>query len=181
LKGIIGITGTPGTGKKSIAPLVASRLKLPCVSINDLAQRYWGPGQAEVDTRLLRSRIGRELSGPALLFGHLLPYVLEPKAAELVAVMRCEPSVLKERLLRRGYPQSQVLENVEAELIGVISADSYDAFGSSKTFEVDTTRLDPRRAGEKVTRLLRRSPQVRRIDWTLSYDSDEKLKSLLSG
>lgn len=180
--GIIGITGSPGTGKKTVSPIVARRLKLSCVSLNELAQAHGIPDHGEVDARALRRRVIRDLMGPAVVHGHLLPYVVERKSAEKVVVLRCEPTALKERLLKRGYPPRKVTENVEAELIGVVSADSYDAFGREKTFEVDTTRSSPNASAAEIVGIVKggtRPPA--RIDWTQGYDSGAKLRSLLSG
>ncbi|MGD1055147.1 MAG: AAA family ATPase [Nitrososphaerales archaeon] len=186
MSNVFGITGTPGTGKKTIAPLVAARMGIPCISLNDLAVSSGlverGGDAAEVDTTSLRRSIGRDVSGPALLYGHLLPYVLRGKELRRVAVLRCEPKVLKHRLLNRGYRPEKVVENVEAELIGVISADSMAAFGSRKTAEFDTTASKPTSAARMISEFLKRSGEPgSRIDWTLSYTSASTLRSLLSG
>lgn len=182
LRGIVGITGTPGTGKKSVSPLVAGRLHLRCLSFNDLAREHHALNRRgdEVDVDFLRSRISERVLGPVLLYGHLLPYVLERRRARIVVVLRCDPKVLKRRLAARGYPAKKIEENVEAELIGVVSADAYSAFGSEKTIEFDTTPSAPEEAAEKIARLVRGGSPAPRIDWTLGYDSGAKLRSLLS-
>jgi adenylate kinase len=185
LGGILGITGTPGTGKKSIAPLVARLLGTRAFSINDLALSM---GLSEVtdngtviDTEKLKRRLSAYFGGQALVYGHLLPYVLRPDSVARVAVLRCDPAVLKQRLTVRRYPPGKVLENVEAELIGLVSADTFKAFGESKTFEVDTTDSTPSSTAESVASVARgKKPPGVRIDWTPSYDSGEKLRSLLS-
>lgn len=185
LAGIVGITGSPGTGKKTISPLVAKELRLDCLSLNEFAssQGLLKRGEAEgtVDTGEMRSKLAPRLAGPGVAYGHLLPYVVGSDSVEKVAVLRCEPKVLKRRLLARGYPPRKVAENVEAELIGVVSADAYEAFGGRKTFEVDTTRSSPRRlAGEISAVVLGAAWASPRIDWTTRYDSGAKLRSLLS-
>ncbi len=181
---IIGITGTPGSGKKSIAPLIAKRLSLPCVSLNDIA---FSEGlvsadgeKGEVDTALLRRAVEKHITDRAVVHGHLFPYVFRAAAAEKVVVLRCEPRVLKARLMARGYPMEKVVENVEAELIGLIASDSQDAFGEAKTREFDTSATSPREASEGVCRILRGAKAGSRIDWTRDYDSGTKLRLLLS-
>ena len=181
--GILGITGTPGTGKKTIAPVVARYLHTSCSSLDDIARghRLLRRG-GEVDTREMQRWVPRDVTPPALVYGHLLPYVVPPGVLDRVVVLRCEPNVLKRRLVRRGYPPGKVAENVEAELIGVVSADAYDRCGPAKTSEVDTSISPPKETALDVAELLRgpRNPPPR-IDWTLGYDSAEKLSSLLSG
>lgn len=182
MKGIVGVTGTPGTGKKSVSPLVADALGIGCLSVNDLARETGSLGkrEGEVDVGLLRRKIARRVRLHPLLYGHLLPYVLDRRSVKRVVVLRCDPGVLKKRLSARGYPSGKIEENVEAELIGVVSADAYDAFGAEKTSEVDTTLSTPAEAAGRVVRLLRRGSRSPRIDWTLDYDSGAKLRSLLS-
>jgi len=186
LGNFFGMTGTPGTGKKTIAPLVASRLGLPCISLYDQAVSSGlvrkGEVDAEMDTAALGRSIVKGVSRPALVYGHLLPYVLGAKELRRVVVLRCEPKTLKRRLLARGYQPEKAMENVEAELIGVLSADSMAAFGSRKTAEFDTTASKPAQAARAISGILKGSRESgSSIDWTLSYTSASKLRSLLSG
>ena len=184
--GILGITGTPGTGKKTVAPVVARGLGVGCVSLNEIARDRGvvgkGAQEGDVDPRELRRWVARDVSPPALVYGHLLPYVLPPRSVARVVVLRCEPGVLKERLTRRGYPPGKVTQNVEAELIGVVSADAYERFGPGKTAEADTSAAKPGETAKEVEALLRGPRRGRgRIDWTLGYGSGAELRSLLSG
>ena len=181
----VGITGTPGTGKKTIAPLVASRMSLPCISLYDQAVLSRlikkDDDDAEVDTAALGRFIVKRVSGPALVCGHLLPYVLRGRDLRKVAVLRCEPTALKRRLVGRGYQPKKVVENLEAELIGVLSADSTTAFGSKKTAEFDTTASKPTATAKAISEFMDGSGEAGpRIDWTFGYGSASKLRSLLS-
>ena len=179
----MGITGTPGTGKKSVAPIVAERLGAKCLSLNDVAKSYHlvEGKSGEVDVTKLRSRLRRGLPRDAVVYGHLLPYVFGSRALSKVVVLRCEPGTLKERLRQRGYEPKKVVEDVEAELIGVVSSDAFDAYGEEKTWEVDTTRTNPDEAAAAVSHVVEDAPRpFPRIDWTLDYDSGAKLRLLLS-
>jgi adenylate kinase len=181
----IGITGTPGTGKKSIAPLVAERLKLGCFGLNDLAfsaglaRRDDDP--AEVDASSMRRLVLKAVPGPAVVYGHMLPYSLPKGEVRRVFVLRCEPTVLKLRLQSRGYPPAKVLQNVESELIGLISAESISVYGARVVSEIDTTSLTPHFASQFILRLLRR-PTARTgiIDWGSNYASGPRLRGLVS-
>ena len=180
-----GITGTPGTGKKSIAPVVSARLGIPCLSLNELAIAGRGGGDStrelEVDVALLRRRLLKAARGRCVVHGHLLPDVLQKRDVDKVVVLRCDPSALKQRLRGRGYPPSKVTANVEAELIGLISASSIAKFGRGRVVELNTTSIGAREAAQRVVRLLgkTRSPSAA-IDWIGTYGSAVKLRSLLS-
>jgi len=181
--GMLGITGTPGTGKKSVAPIVAKRLRMKCLGLNDLAGSYGlvDRKSGAVDTQKLRARLKGDLSGNAVVYGHLLPHVVPSSSLSKVVVLRCEPGVLKERLRLRGYSPPKIVENVEAELIGIVSSDAFDAYGGAKTWEVDTTGASPTSAASAVIKIAVSKPrEAPRIDWTLDYDSGAKLRLLLS-
>lgn len=182
---LVGVTGTPGTGKKSISPLVASKLGLPCFGLNELALSYRlvrrPDADQEVDTELFAKKLAARLRGPSVVFGHLLPYVLARRSVATVVVLRCSPSILRRRLVARGYPPQKILQNVEAELIGVIAADAEATFGREKTVEFDTSTLEPAEAATSVVGKIHRRGGEPRIDWTLRYDSASKLRSLLAG
>ncbi len=182
---LVGITGTPGTGKKSVAPLVAHRLGLPCVGLNELAIAHGlasGPErEAEVDTRKLRREVEQHVPPRAVVYGHLLPHSADRRWVASAVVLRCEPGELKERLRARGYASEKLIQNVEAELIGLVSSEAFDSFGAAKTREVDTTHTTPSEAAEAVVRALKvPAKAARRIDWMQDYGSGTKLRLLLS-
>jgi adenylate kinase len=182
---MVGVCGTPGTGKKTVSPIVARLMGLPPpLPINSLAPK----GEVEVDTTLLRSKL-LDLDPPrTVLFGHLLPHVLRKSEAAFVAVLRCDPSVLRERLVKRGYPKAKVTENVEAELIGVVLDECIRQFGAFVR-EYDATSASPKAVATAIARDAEAAKAPRRaagaprawIDWTLDYDSSTKLRSLLAG
>lgn len=180
---MIGVCGTPGTGKKTVSPIVAKLMGLPPpISINSLAPK----GKVEVDASFLRQRLLLLHPPRTVLFGHLLPHVLRKSEAGFIAVLRCEPSVLRRRLAGRGYPFAKVTENVEAELIGVVLDECAKRFGSHLVREYDTTSASPKAVAGDIARdaesarMSTGAPPVW-LDWTLRYDSSTKLRSLLAG
>jgi adenylate kinase len=187
VRGIVGISGTPGTGKKTVAPKVAKLLGLSAVvSINSLAPK----GATEVDPKQIRSALMKSKPQRVALFGHLLPHVLYKREAAFVAVLRCDPSALKARLTERGYSSEKVTENVEAELIGVVLFECVERYGAALVREYDTTSAGPEAVAKAISMdakaALAGTKKPARvmppwIDWTLDYDSSSKLRSLLAG
>jgi adenylate kinase len=179
------LTGSPGTGKKSIAPLLAGLIKARLIDVNALAlvgAASKTKGGYKVDLRKLRSKLLKKDLSHSVVFGHLVPDVLREGEADFVAVLRCEPTELKSRLTTRGYSHEKVLENVEAELIGVVLDTSVRAFGAVAVHEYDSTGSKPASvarmiADDYAARAVHAGPW---IDWTLNYDSSTKLRSLLS-
>jgi adenylate kinase len=135
----------------------------------------------EVDPVRLGSRLREEIRGRCVLFGHLVPYALEEQDVARVVVLRCNPRVLKARLKLRRYAKVKVVENVEAELIGIIVADSVESFGNAKVVEFDNSDGAVGQAATEVARLLStRKGRPGSVDWLRSYNSPEKLRSLLA-
>jgi adenylate kinase len=186
VRGIVGICGTPGTGKKTVAPKVATLLGFHrAIPINSLAPK----GALDVDIRQLRAELLKSRPSRIVLFGHLLPDILRKQETGFVAVLRCDPSVLRERLGERGYPPAKVTSNVEAELIGVLLYECVVQYGRRLVREYDTTSSTPEDVAEAIARdakaaLRGRAKAAARppnawIDWTLDYGSPTKLRSLL--
>jgi adenylate kinase len=183
LRDLIGITGTPGTGKKSIAPLLAKGLGVPAIALNDYSiQRglaVCSKGVQIVDTDRLRTSLMKSLTEPCVVYGHLLTDVVRRGEVRRVFVLRCEPLELKKRLVLRGYSGKKLRDNLEAELIGVLLSSAVEAFGDARVTEVDTTESAPPAAARRMFALIEDSRKEKRIDWTLGYASAEKLTSLL--
>jgi adenylate kinase len=184
LASYFGITGTPGTGKKTLAPLVAAELRVPCLGLNDLAKDLKlvprKRRETEVDAAELGKLVLASVRAPCLLYGHLLPFAFGSGAFSKVVVLRCDPKILKRRLVERGYGDEKVAGNVEAELIGLISAESVKAFGGDHVSEVDTSVVPVSAAATTATKCLKSARGISApIDWIGAYDSAAKLRSLL--
>lgn len=130
--------------------------------------------------RLRRALLNVELQ-ERVIFGHLLPEVFERGILGFVAVIRCDPQVLKQRLSSRGYSHALLIENVEAELIGVLLSEALAVFGERHVGEFDSTNSDPAVLSRRIVRAIsgHGKKKARWIDWTTRYDSVEKLASVL--
>ena len=60
--------------------------------------------------------------------------------ADKVIVLRVKPEILEKRLMKRNYSGSKIRENLEAEALGVCSAEAYDKY-TDKVYEIDVSDL----------------------------------------
>ena len=179
----IGITGSPGTGKKSTGAELSRITGKPLLSINEYAITHcFGSkknGEFEVDEMKLNGKIPTKDS---IVFGHMLPYLVRSNQLDFVAVLRCSPSALKRRFASRGYSKEKVKENVEAELLGVIAYKAFQMYGPARVAEFDTTRANPKSVALMIldTIIGKRSMRFGAIDWLSSAGSPESLMRVLS-
>ena len=71
-----------------------------------------------------------------LIFEGHVTHLLD--GADKVIVLRVHPEILKGRLEARGYSESKIRENLEAEALGVCSAEAFEKYSNSAC-EIDIT------------------------------------------
>lgn len=150
---IIAVTGTPGTGKSSACAVLERRgysvIDLDAVARSEglIRGRDEARQTDEVDVEALREglRIPSKIAFLKAHYSHRMD-------VNLVVVLRTRPSVLRERLAARGWPDSKVRENVEAESIDVILQ---EALGRVPfVYEVDTTNRSPEETADAMLAIL---------------------------
>ncbi len=166
----LAITGTPGTGKSAVAAVLADR-GWSILELNAFAKDKGLLGREdkkratrEVDPERLRNALaGERLSERTILVGHLSHLV----GADLIVVLRCRPSVLSDRLTKRGYSKAKVRENMEAEACDVILVEALDA--GAPVFEIDTTERTPEQVADAIGEILageKEKYEPGHIDWS---------------
>lgn len=131
---MIGIAGTPGTGKTAVGDVLARRghrvVRVaetigPFVlaeedGVREIDEEAWAAAFAPVD--------GYVEGG----LSHFLP-------CDRLVILRCRPDVLRARLEARGYPAGKIAENVEAEALDVVLCEALDRHPPGHLLELETT------------------------------------------
>lgn len=156
---IIALTGTPGTGKTS----VAEKLDFPVTDLKEFVKER-GLGEQreefEVDIEDMVDALEDEVEN-GVIEGHLAHHV----PADYCVVLRCAPDELRSRLQQRDYPAEKVEENVQAEILDIILQEAVEK--QENIIEVDTTgRSADRVAGEIEERIEKGDTGYGEIDWT---------------
>lgn len=165
---LIALTGTPGTGKTTSGDVLVRRGYI-VVDLDDVARRQGlvvgrdeRRGSDEIDVEALRERL-RVQAKIAFLRSHYSHHM----DVNLAVVLRCRPSVLRQRLEARGWPSEKIRENVEAEAIDVITQEAVARL--PRVYEVDTTNLRAEAAAEAILGILQGRTQGREpgsVDWS---------------
>ena len=146
------ITGTPCTGKTTLA----SKLNGHLIKINDLAIDHGfvlgideDKGYKVIDIEKLSQHVCQltEDCDETLIFEGHLSHLCD--GADMVIVLRVRPEILEKRLEERKYSQSKIRENLEAEALGVCSAEAFEKYPEI-TYELDITDLSIDEAVELI-------------------------------
>jgi len=120
----LALTGTPGTGKSTVAGLLAGD-GFEVLTVESLAEQNGLEGHLDpddgalvIDTDSLHQALSKSWQKPprgsVVIDGHLSHHL----PCDAVAVLRCSPDILRNRLGERGYHILKAEANAEWELIG---------------------------------------------------------------
>jgi adenylate kinase len=162
---MIGITGTPGTGKTSIAAELERRGHR-VVRLTETVRPYIIEEDHCRETLVVDVDRWVEEFEPVdgIVEGHLAHLL----PCDRVVVLRCRPDVLAARLRPRNYPDAKIAENVEAEALDVILIETLEGHPDEHIFEVDTTGLPVDESVDRIERFIRGElpSSYGSIDWT---------------
>ena len=126
----VALTGTPGTGKTTVADAVGDRLGIDVYHLNDLIREeglHEGEdeqrGSLVADLYAIRDHLG-DWSG--LLDSHLAHHF----DADAAIVLRCHPDELEARLAEREEPEAKIAENAESEALDIVLSEAVRAYGA---------------------------------------------------
>ncbi|MCJ7816996.1 MAG: adenylate kinase family protein [Candidatus Aenigmarchaeota archaeon] len=155
---IISISGTPKTGKSTVAKALARKLGWKLISLNELAKEkglYLGYDKSRktriVDIRRLRTEV-RKLSR---LHKNLIleSHYSHDMPCDVVVILRTNPKELRKRMAREGWPKKKVAENIEAEIMEVVKSEALEKAGT--VLEIDTTGKKPEWVAEQIVKKLK--------------------------
>jgi adenylate kinase len=176
---IIAVTGTPGTGKTSVAQKLSEITGYRLIGLNALAQEkglYLGTDKKRgcriVDVPGLRREVSKAAKDgrPLIIeshFAHDMP-------SDLVIVLRAGPGEIRKRGLAKGWSREKADENAQAEIMEVIMSEALE--GGSVVAEMDTTGRNVSDAAQEAALLLQKHGLLVASDLTIGEGMREKLR-----
>jgi len=173
----VALTGTPGTGKSSVATLLQKQgytiVRLhqharenKCIDGIDKKRN-----SQLIDIDKLNKSIKKNFTKDAFVFfeghvGHLL------KTMDKVIILRCHPKELKKRLTKKQWSTKKIKENVDAETIDVILCEAIEQHPQKNVFEIDTTNKTIQEVATIIIKIVKKNFQptktytIGQIDWS---------------
>ena len=131
------LTGTPGTGKTSISKLLNTKI----VHLSDYyeasAEGKTNSGEWLIDLDKMNNLVKKLELEEVFYEGHT-SHTLDN--LDMVILLRCDPSILKDRLATRNYSEEKINENLEAEALNIIYDEALENITADKIFQLDTTK-----------------------------------------
>lgn len=182
---ILALSGTPGTGKTTIAEILEQRYKHTIINIHAYAKQehlietYDETRNSDIiDMEQLNQHINAKYSSNQLtiLDSHIAH---ELSCVSEVIVLRCHPYELKIRLQQRKWKTSKINENIEAEILDIILCEAVSMHTEDHVYEIDTTTITPDEIAQEIHQLItnkfsnaeKYKPGL--IDWSEHLFSDE--------
>jgi adenylate kinase len=173
----VGLTGTPGTGKSTVATLLQKE-GYTVVRLNEVAIQNGcidGIDKTRnsklIDIQKLNRYITKNYVGKDLVFfeghvAHLLPVM------QKMIILRCHPSQLRKRLAKKRWNAKKIRENVEAEILDVILCETVERQAQKNIFEIDTTHKSSEQVAASVLEIIKnkfrptKPYSIGQIDWS---------------
>ena len=160
------ITGTPGTGKTTLADKIGDYFKTRVIHITDylkenpeLIEKTMKNGTIIPKMAELRKALNQE---QGIIDGHL---ACEFKLRNsFVLVLRTNPKELKKRLKERGYKPKKIKENIEAEALDYCTQKAEENYKA--VYEIDTTTKSPDETFQMALKIIYGMSQGDKVDFS---------------
>jgi adenylate kinase len=164
----VALTGTPGTGKTSVADAVAFRLDIGVIHLNDRIREEGLYTERDEERDSLVADLGAIEAYLGDWSGLLDSHLAHQFDAEAVVVLRCGPDELTDRLTARGEPDAKAAENAESEALDIVLSEAVQSHGAENVYEIDTTGRAVEAVADDVIDVLRgeRDPSAGTVDFT---------------
>ena len=110
---IVGLTGTPGTGKTSVSEILRKKGYV-VMDLNKIVEQhnfisgYDRERRCSIaDMKKLDSYIRKQDRGKMLIVEGHLAHLL---SVDMIIVLRCSPKILEKRLKKKKYPKKKIME-----------------------------------------------------------------------
>ncbi|UCD01785.1 MAG: adenylate kinase family protein [Promethearchaeota archaeon] len=189
------ISGTPGSGKSSVAKEISNLIGAKIISLNELAisdkfsfeydeDRKTYIVDFEIFLPYILEKIEeiKKKNNPAFLIieSHFSDIIPE-KFIDYAFILRCDPDELGKRLEKKNYASKKVAENIQAEILGNCVNYFIQKQMKGPLFEIDTTNLSIRSVAKIIIDIVVKNKDgneyfIGKIDWLEKLFQENRLE-----
>ena len=136
-------------------------------------------GILEVDTDKLAKKIVDKISNDFVIVGHLAPYALEKSQIDKIIILRRNPNKLVSIFHQRGYSKEKIQENIESEILGVISYDVFEKF-NEKAIQVEIRDTSIEENFNTIIKAIEQENFFDKVDWLEEVAINNELQKFFS-
>ncbi len=131
------ITGTPGTGKTTISKILAEKLNITYMNINEFAEKKGlihidKNNNKEIDPKKLCPEL-KKIKQKVIIDSH----IAQNCKNDIVFVLRTNPEELEKRLKKRKWNNNKIKTNIKAEILDSCLIDAIET--NENVYEIDTS------------------------------------------
>ncbi|MFH0752223.1 MAG: adenylate kinase family protein [archaeon] len=153
-------TGTPGTGKTELSKELAKQLKLKYVDVNNvvkkekLVEEYDEIRETNVvdEKKLAKALVKLIKNNKNMIIDSHMSHEIPAKYVDWCIVTKCDETILKKRLEKKGYPKEKVEENVDSEILEICLNEAEQK--GHKILVVDTSKKTTKKIASELKNLL---------------------------
>ena len=140
------VTGTPATGKTTVAKNLAKKLGYAYIDVNELIKKnklsegYDRKRRCKIiDTSKLGKILGKIIknSKKKVVTDSHLSHHLPVELVDICVVTKCNLKLLSMRLKKRKYPLNKIKENLQCEIFDVCLNEAHEKGHKTIIFETD--------------------------------------------
>lgn len=139
------LTGTPGTGKSTLAQALASKTGLKYFSVGELAKDEGCLGDwdeeyqcHELDEDKVLDIMEQRLKDGGVIVEHHATDIFPERWFDIVFVLRTSNTRLYDRLKTRGYNEKKLNDNVECEIFQTILEEAKESYKEEIVHELQS-------------------------------------------
>lgn len=149
------VSGTPGTGKTTLAKKLAEKINYKyidvkrLITINKISKTYDKKRKCNIvdTTKLNKLLIKKIKSNPNIIIDSHLSHYIPKKYVDLCIITKCNLKILEKRLKKRRYNKDKIRENLDCEIFDICFNEAKEL--KHKIIVIDTTK------GIKIKELLK--------------------------
>jgi len=184
-KRVILITGTPCTGKTTIAKELTAKLDALKINLTDFAKKndlIIGEDKtrntAIIDEEKMRKKTGEIIKSTkkitVIVDGHYAAAVVPKRYVTRIIVLRRNPIELRKFMEKRGFSNEKLWENLASEILDVCLVEALQEHAKEKVCELDITGKTVEAVVNEIIAFLNENKKcsVGHVDWLSLLEKD---------